>query len=134
MVRKCKRCADCAYRDGDYFCEVDKAKIDPESLPRFEAGKCWRKAEARTPSEISEMRSEFGRRGGLKTRKNKRPRMPKTQVQVHKFDHEVLMKYARLQGMTIVNAVHHLMRVILQNHSDKIKKPNGWIDDLGTNG
>lgn len=127
-MRKCGNCANAECQDGEYFCEIDGNHVDPECCPRLYDGFCWSKREKqeKTPEEISAMRSEFGRRGGLARAKN-RKKIQRTQLRVHKIDRDVLFAYGQKNEMTIVGVIHHLCCTILQNHPD-IKKPDGWVD------
>lgn len=79
-----------------------------------------------TPEELSAIRSAAGRKGGL-ARKRDENKVERVQMQVKRIDRDVLMRYAGKKGMTMTDAFHFLMRVILQNHPE-IKKPDGWVD------
>lgn len=79
-----------------------------------------------TPAELSAVRSAAGRKGGSAP-KHGRPKVTRTQIQVARFDRDVLADYATKKDTTIAGAVHFLARVILQNNPD-VKRPKDWID------
>lgn len=79
-----------------------------------------------TREELSAIRSAAGRKGGSAP-KNGRPKIARTQLQVRRADRDVLMHYADKKEMTMTDAFHFLMRVVLQNNPD-VKKPKDWID------
>lgn len=128
MAKRCVRCASCVEKNGVKTCSVDGAVVSDEDRARFDDGKCWTKIvpKKKTRAEISALRSKVGRLGGLASGQNAK-RIPRIQIQAHKIDRDVLFAYGQKNEMTIVGVIHHLCRVILQNHPD-IKKPDGWID------
>lgn len=79
-----------------------------------------------TREELSAIRSAAGRKGGL-ARKRDGKKVERVQMQVKRIDRDVLMRYAAKKGMTMTDAVHYLMRVVIQNNPD-VEKPDGWFD------
>lgn len=128
MAKRCVRCASCIEKDGVKTCSRDGAVVSLEDRARFDDGKCWTKIvpKKKTREEISELRSKAGKKGGAANRK-KHPKVPRVQMQVARFDRDVLEGYAQKNETTLIASFHHLCRVILQNHPD-IKKPDGWVD------
>ena len=79
-----------------------------------------------TRVELSAIRSAAGRKGGL-ARKRDKKKVERAQMQVKRIDRDVLMRYAAKKGMTMTDAFHFLMRVVVQNNPD-VEKPDGWFD------
>ena len=128
MERKCKRCESYKLIDGKWKCELDGVEVDPESRPRLYEGHCFEKRQRLTPVELRQKRSEAGRKGGLAPH-NRKPKIEKTQIQVNRFDHAVLVEYGAIKNLTLNQVIHHFARIVLQDYKD-IQKPKGWIDEL----
>lgn len=126
-IRKCGNCANAECQDGEYLCEIDGTHVDPECCPRLYDGFCWSKRDKqeKTPEEISTMRSEFGRMGGLARAKSCK-KLSRSPISAYTMDRDVLLEYGKMNGMKIVGVIHNICRFILQNHPEI--KPDGWVD------
>lgn len=79
-----------------------------------------------TRKELSAIRSAAGRKGGLAPKRGVN-KVERVQMQVKRIDRDVLMRYAGKKDMTMTDAFHFLMRVVVQNNPD-VEKPEGWFD------
>ena len=112
--------------DGTIVCECSGRTIDANSKPPFDDPSCYERRPKKkvSPTELSKIRSEAGKKGGLK----KRGRTPKSQIQINKIDFLVFSEYARrVEKDTIVQTFHNrITKKILLTHPEL--KPPDWVD------
>ena len=125
---KCKTCVSYTPQDdGTVECEYSGKVIDPESSPLFDGGSCYERREKKklTPDELSLVRSEAGRKGGLKNGGGK-GRTPTTTITVRLLDYRVFLSYAKSLKVSITESFHKTARAIVAKHPEL--KPPDWID------
>ena len=117
-----KLCKNCAHFEK---CNVDgKSRTEDDTQPS--EVRCWVRKPKPTHAEISAMRSEFGKRGG-RPKGSGKGQKPVKCASLDVCDHDVLLAYAALKGMTLRKAVHKVCGLIVRQYPDLA--PDGWDAD-----
>lgn len=131
MKERCCLCEDFKRLGDGFVCKIDGHDVKPDDEPKLYDGRCFVHRKSKMDEElISEMRRRAGRIGGSKPKRG-RKKVERVQMQIAKFDHDVIVAYAKTfkEPKSIVSTIHFLAKYILQEHPE-IKKPKGWIDEL----
>lgn len=113
----CKTCVSYRFCDGVASCEYSGSDIDPNGRPLYDDGLCYEKKEKKklTPVELSQVRREAGRKGGLA----KSGRILKSTIKVNRSDYEVFYRYAiTIRKMTVVAAFHEVAKQLVAKYPD----------------
>lgn len=132
MKKLCRNCTHCTQTaEGVLHCDLSDTDLSfdasPFDLPDCEAGSCWvkRKRARLSHEEISRIRSESGRKGGL-AKGYGHGSIPVRQMSVRHFDHAVFANFAHKKSISIAEAMHKLAATLIRNQPDL--KPKSWMD------
>lgn len=125
MRRLCKNCESFAVKeDGVKVCTYLNVARDETSNPPPESS-CWKRKARLSGIELSAKRSECGRKGG-RPKGTGKGRAPTKQASLRLLDHTVLMAYAQMKNLPLVDAIHRLCKSLIKQYPQL--KPDGWAE------
>lgn len=126
----CRNCKFFEPSSGDEkpHCSFRHIEVDQDARPHdfVSDPSCWMRGERRhkTPAEVSLQRSIAGRKGGLARRGTGKGPIPRMQMSIRHYDHDVLIAYAQKHNKSLSDAIHAIAAQLIRNNP--ALKPKSW--------